>query len=425
MKVLLISSAYGSGGGARRTVADLLHALPQAGVQVTAFVRARARDGPPNVQALPFGLERLLKRLDRGRWLDVDARHLGSILRLRRVGPRDFDVVHLHALHGTRSWISLGAVQQLARRVPTVWTLHDEWALLPGLRVDLQRVLTPEQIRLVLGADLPVYRDHPRVRHASARLLRRLPRPEAIICPSKHLAALATSCPHLRDIPCRRVPHALPWLVHAETRLPRDEARRALALSPDDRVVLLVAARLERWFKGVPMAAEALGRLRTENVRILTAGQTSPEIVARLPPLTIHLGYLRDDALLARAYRAADVTLMPSLGENFPYVALESLACGTPVAAFRVGGLVEIVGTDERGVLARPFDPTELAAGVDALLQDGGRRAACGARGRCWVEEVCDPETWVQAHLAVYEEAITRFRARTGAVTPIPDRRPL
>ena len=102
-------------------------------------------------------------------------------------------------------------------------------------------------------------------------------------------------------------------------------------------------------------------------------------------------------------------------------MALESLACETPVAAFRVGGLVEIVGEDERGVLASPFEAADLAAAIDALLGDGARSAAYGVQGRRWVETTCDADRWVEAHLAVYRRAITDFAAgRAGAAGPGP-----
>lgn len=91
---------------------------------------------------------------------------------------------------------------------------------------------------------------------------------------------------------------------------------------------------------------------------------------------------------------------MGSPGENLRYVALESPACETPVVAFRVGGLAEIAG-DERGVPAPAFDTAALAAAIDALLLDGGRRASCGARGRAWVEAPCDVDRWVDTHLAI------------------------
>ena len=123
-------------------------------------------------------------------------------------------------------------------------------------------------------------------------------------------------------------------------------------------------------------------------------------------------GFEREGVLRAYAFRDgayADVLLMSSLGENLPYVALEALACETPVAAFRVGGLIEIVGESECGVLAAPFDGVELAAGIDALLEDGSRRAICGVGGRRWVEATCNIDRSIAAHLAIYRRAIADF----------------
>jgi hypothetical protein len=94
----------------------------------------------------------------------VDLRHVGSILRLARIQSADVDLVHLHVLYGAgRGWISLRAVQRLARRVSTVWTFHDEWPILPGLHVDLHGVVTPQRAATILGTDRPVFRGHPPV----------------------------------------------------------------------------------------------------------------------------------------------------------------------------------------------------------------------------------------------------------------------
>jgi hypothetical protein len=104
----------------------------------------------------------------------VDLRHVGSILRLARIQSGDVDLVHLHVLYGAgRGWISLRAVQRLARRVSTVqrlarrvstvWTFHDEWPILPGLHVDLHGVVTPQRAATILGTDRPVFRGHPPV----------------------------------------------------------------------------------------------------------------------------------------------------------------------------------------------------------------------------------------------------------------------
>jgi glycosyltransferase involved in cell wall biosynthesis len=244
------------------------------------------------------------------------------------------------------------------------------------------------------------------------RLLPLLPRPAAIICASRYLAALAGNAAQFRTVPVHRVPQGLPFLGLAETQLPRDVARRTLGLPLDAPLVLLSAAHLDDWFKGTRLALDVARALRTPAARLVVLGAASPALRAAMPPTAIHLGYLTDDVALARVYRAADVLLMSSLGENLPYVALESLACETPVAAFRVGGLGEIVGDGERGLLAPPFDTAALAQAVDALLADPARRTACGAAGRRWVTATCDVPRWVEAHLAIYRRATAAFAGR-------------
>ena len=67
---------------------------------------------------------------------------------------------------------------------------------------------------------------------------------------------------------------------------------------------------------------------------------------------------MSDDYSLAMAYSAADITCVPSLFDNQPQTGTESLACGTPVAAFNSSGLPDVVDHRVSGFLARPNDAT-------------------------------------------------------------------
>ena len=86
----------------------------------------------------------------------------------------------------------------------------------------------------------------------------------------------------------------------------------------------------------------------------------------------------------------ADVTVMPSHYESFGMVALESMACGTPVIASRVGGLATLVRDGETGYLVPAESPDALADRLRTLLADDdlrlrlGRQAAAYARQFTW-----------------------------------------
>ena len=108
-------------------------------------------------------------------------------------------------------------------------------------------------------------------------------------------------------------------------------------------------------------------------------------------------------ARLALALAAADATVVPSRMENLPNVVAESLACGTPVAAFAVGGIPEIIRPGETGFLAKPHDAEELGRGICDLLARGGEmRAACAAFARA----AYSPESVARRHLELYRSLL-------------------
>ncbi len=89
----------------------------------------------------------------------------------------------------------------------------------------------------------------------------------------------------------------------------------------------------------------------------------------------------RDQDELPHYYTAADVCIVPSHYESFGMVALESLACGTPVVASRVGGLTCIVEDGTNGYLVPQGDPVALASRVSQLLLDCQLRRQMGLYG--------------------------------------------
>jgi D-inositol-3-phosphate glycosyltransferase len=214
----------------------------------------------------------------------------------------------------------------------------------------------------------------------------------------------------------------------------RTDARVAVGLSPD-AVLLLFVGRIQP-HKGpdvlIRAAAELLRRrpdLRHRLVVGVVGGASGTGI--RTPmSLDRHAaelgigGLVRfvppvDRATLAQWYRAADVVAVPSHSESFGLVAVEALACGTPVVAAHVGGLPTAVG--EAGILVGGHDTASWASALSDALDAGrhsglARRAVEHASGFGW-ERTADrlAEVYVDAMSAVRGSSIHDAATPSGS----------
>jgi glycosyltransferase involved in cell wall biosynthesis len=165
-----------------------------------------------------------------------------------------------------------------------------------------------------------------------------------------------------------------------------------------ERLRIMTVSRLVRR-KGVGIAIEALARLVAEGVdaELVVVGgagdashlEADPE-VARLQAVIDSEG-VRDRVTLAGRVehddlpvmlRSADVVVCAPWYEPFGIVPLEAMACGIPVVASSVGGLIDTVVEDVTGVHVPPRDPQAVADAVGALLADPERRRRYGRAGR-------------------------------------------
>ena len=156
----------------------------------------------------------------------------------------------------------------------------------------------------------------------------------------------------------------------------RGEAREQLSL-PARQPLLLFVGRLDP-FKGPDVLLRSVAMMKKEAQVVIAGGTLSGDNdVEQLRALAQELGIAarvhfvgaRPQQELATFYSAADVTVVPSFHESFGMVAVESLACGTPVVATRAGGLTTVVHHGETGYLV-PRCPGFFAERLDALLRD-------------------------------------------------------
>ena len=159
----------------------------------------------------------------------------------------------------------------------------------------------------------------------------------------------------------------------------RAGARSALGLG--DHPVLLFVGRIQP-LKGVDVAVETLAALQDPSALLLVVGGASgaegDHEMSRVTALAETLGVAdrvrfvqpQPHHLLATYYRAADVVLVPSRSESFGLVALEASACGTPVVATAVGGLLSLVDDGVNGFLVPERDGEMFARRAAQILGD-------------------------------------------------------
>lgn len=155
-------------------------------------------------------------------------------------------------------------------------------------------------------------------------------------------------------------------------------ARSSFGISEASRVVSFAAASVTDPRKGIRFLVEALQRMQ-EKPFLLTWGRSVPKELSDIPQL--HLGNIESEHLMALAYNASDVFVMPSLEEAFGQTALESIACGTPVAAFNAGGIPETVRHEATGLLCPVGNSEALGASIKRLLGDVELWRHCSENG--------------------------------------------
>ncbi|HJR77741.1 MAG TPA: glycosyltransferase family 4 protein [Nitrospiraceae bacterium] len=284
----------------------------------------------------------------------------------------DCDVVNLHWVVDFVDYPSF--FESLPERKRVVWTLHDMNPFTGGCHYDLGcgRHLTRchqcPQLQSQEDDDLSAQIwDRKKVlfeRIAPSRL--------HIATPSSWLAEEVKRSPLLNRFPVTVIPNG----INLEDFAPRNKqsARDVFGIPQQSKVVLFVADGLPLYRKGFGVLAEALERVgqRIPNVCLVCVGHNDPPPGLRVP--WIHLGYVGNDRLLSNIYSAADVFVIPSFQDNLPNTVLESMACGTPVAGFSVGGIPDMVQHGKTGLLAPPFDALSLGTAITELLKNTERR---------------------------------------------------
>jgi D-inositol-3-phosphate glycosyltransferase len=344
-------------------VRELASALAQAGVECTTYTRRTRRDQPDVVQVEP-GFR--VVHVDAGP-IDLPKESLHTVLdefgdAVVRYITAEFPADVVHANYFLSGLVAHRIKHELD--IPFVSTFHT-----------LAKVKAE-------GGDLESEWRH-RAEH------------DVISCAD----AICVSCTEeesqfrrLYGNPRGRIEIVAPGVEHAFFA-PGDQrgARRALGL-PFDSPVLLFVGRIQP-LKAPDVAVRALAALGRPDAQLLVvggaSGQEGDSEVDRLRELVDQLGLgaqvsfvpPQPHHILSTYYRAASAVIVPSRSESFGLVALEASACGVPVVASGVGGLLTLVDHGETGYLVPDRDPDLFAHYLREIIEHPAHAAALGRRG--------------------------------------------
>ncbi|GAB3642744.1 glycosyltransferase family 4 protein [Spirosoma arcticum] len=279
------------------------------------------------------------------------------------------DVLHLHWINF--GFLSIDTLRNLfALSKPIVWTLHDQWAFTGGCHYSrgcdhfLSHCHTCPYLKKPGKHDLSYRVFEQKVGLFDTANILFTP-------PSRWLADEAMRSTLLRRFPFAVIPYAIDQKRFCPVE--RAEANTFLDLPNLNQPRLLFgSANVTDTRKGFHYFAEALTLLHQQHPdltpEILVFGKGRSYLFDQLPYPIRALGILTTEDEIVAAYNAADVMAVPSLEDNLPNTVIESLACGTPVVAFRTGGIPEMIDHQQNGYLAAVGSAQELADGLAFVL---------------------------------------------------------
>ncbi len=324
------------------------------------------------------------------------------VSRLKQLDP---DVVNLH-------WICNGFMQieSLPKfNKPIVWTLHDMWPLTGGCHYtqmcdrylnncgNCPQLNSQKLFDLsydILSRKLKAWRDLDLT----------------LVTPSQWLADCARASKLFRQSRVEVIPNGIDTDLYRPIN--KKTARAALNLPQDKRLVLFGAGSssgdLRKGFRYLLSALQQLDATRWKTrLELVVFGEDEG---TQLPiDFKAHfLGRLEGDVALATAYSAADLFVAPSVQDNLPNTVVEALSCGTPCAAFKIGGMPDMIAHHQNGYLAEPFDVKDLARGIVWAIESDKRHGQICDHARTYALRHFELRAQSQQYADLYEDLLDK-----------------
>lgn len=383
MKVIHLSTRDIAGGAGR--AAFRLHTeMLKRGIDSTMFVKNKERHGDSLINTVSLvekrvyslfkgAINQLLKRFVSGNNVYLFSTEILGVKIAKRKVVQDADVIYIH-------WITSGfiTVRELRNILmlgkSVVFVLHDMWAMTGGCHYSfdcdkyvnggckdcpqLDSKFGKRSVQNFFKLKIRAFSNFSNLK---------------IVNPSEWLSSCAKQSEILSSLPILTIPNVLDRSIFKP--LNQSSIREVFCIADHVKLILFIADNgASNPYKGWSYLQDALSlffKTTTHNIELMVlGGERDPEIEQQLSCKVHFIGRLYDEYSLSMVYNAADLFVTPSLADNLPNTILESLSCGTPVVAFNVGGIPDMVLHKKNGYLSKYKDVNDLACGLEYVLSN-------------------------------------------------------
>jgi glycosyltransferase involved in cell wall biosynthesis len=287
-----------------------------------------------------------------------------TLIDINYINHSDYDLIHLHWVNN--DMISVEDIKKIKK--PIVWTMHDSWVFCGAEHHP--NILEGDE-RFVIGYSR---KNKPKTTTGMDICRRTWQRKVkawkdcrfSFISPSIFEKNMLQKSALFHHADCTVIPNIIPDTVFRP--IDKNVIRNMYQIPLHKKVIGFGSASTltnKKSVKGEYLLFDVLQKIdKPDNYHLVIFGTVDQSFADKIKIQFFLTGFITNPYIIAAFYNACDVVVCPSIIENLPNVCLESLFCGVPVAAFKTGGIPDVVEHKKTGYLAKPFDTDDLYRGI-------------------------------------------------------------
>lgn len=277
------------------------------------------------------------------------------------------DIINIH-------WINNGflSLQQISKfpNIPIVFSMHDMWITTGGCHYSLDclkfqtNCFSCDQLNSKSTYDLSAFNFNRKV-----QLIENSKREISFIGLSNWISELAKKSKIVGERDVFNLPNPIDTTFYKPYN--KKYCRELLGVDSSKKILLYGAINATtNKIKGFEHLKKAIKSIDSKKHLLVVFGNSEEDFELECDMEVLKLGFIHDELMMRVIYNAADLFLLPSIQENLSNSIMESLSCGVPVVAFDIGGNSDMVKHRVTGYLAKPFDSSDFANGINYVLEN-------------------------------------------------------